>query len=308
MACDQAEFGREEPALLFGGMDTHKDTLDTLAVALIDPSGRRRDAITVPNTIAGHVALLVAWLTDHGPLARLGIEGADGYGRAVALALLAADIRVVEVPPALTMRERRRCCAPGKSDPTDAVAIARIIAREDDLPPVAPAGLAEDLKLLVDYRDQLVSERTCVANRVHADLTITHPDTNLGAETCAVPPRWPPPAQIVASDQTVRAELIRKRFDRLTELDTEIRALERRLRAMVTQFGTTLIEIHGMGALLAARILGEVSDIRRFSSKAKFATSNGSAPKNFRLFSSYASDLSCLRCTLRVISSTRPGL
>jgi transposase len=40
---------------------------------------------------------------------------------------------------------------------------------------VAPAGLAEDLKLLVDYRDQLVSARTRVANRVHTDLTIAHP-------------------------------------------------------------------------------------------------------------------------------------
>ena len=50
--------------------------------------------------------------------------------------------QVVEVPPALTMRERRRSRALGKSHPTDAVAIARITAREDDLPPVDPAGFA----------------------------------------------------------------------------------------------------------------------------------------------------------------------
>ncbi len=45
------------------------------------------------------------------------------------------------------------------------MAIARITAREGDLPPVVPAGLVEDIKLLADYRDQLVSERTRVANR-----------------------------------------------------------------------------------------------------------------------------------------------
>ena len=114
---------------LFGGMDTHKDTL---AVALIDRSGNRKDAITVANTVAGH-GELVAWLAMHGPVERLGIEGAGSYERAVALALSAADIPVVEVPPTLTMRERRRCRALGKSDPTDAVAICPDHRPEDDL-------------------------------------------------------------------------------------------------------------------------------------------------------------------------------
>src|SRR5215475_1051437 len=103
-------------------MDTHKDTL---AVALIDDSGRSRAAVTIPNDARGH-AELAAWLGKHGPVERFGIEGAGGYGRAVAVAMLNAGIVVVEVPPALTMRERHRCRRPGKSDPADALAIARI--------------------------------------------------------------------------------------------------------------------------------------------------------------------------------------
>jgi hypothetical protein len=51
---------------------------------------------------------------------------------------------------------------------------------------------------------------------------------------------------------------VTKRLDRLTELDTEIRALERRIHGMVVDSGTTLTEIHGVGALVAARIIGEV--------------------------------------------------
>ncbi len=47
---------------------------------------------------------------------------------------------------------------------------------------------------------------------------------------------------------------------------------------MVAESGTTLTDIHGVGPLVAARIIGEVGDIHRFASKAKFAAANGSAP------------------------------
>ena len=48
------------------------------------------------------------------------------------------------MPGALTLRERRRLRRPGKSDPTDALAIARITAQEHDFPPARHAGQAED--------------------------------------------------------------------------------------------------------------------------------------------------------------------
>ena len=47
--------------------------------------------------------------------------------------------------------------------------------REERLGPVTMPGIAEDLKLLVDARDQLIMERTRVANRLHAHLVLLAP-------------------------------------------------------------------------------------------------------------------------------------
>jgi transposase len=54
--------------------------------------------------------------------------------------------------------------------------------------------------------------------------------------------------------------------------------LERRLAATVESQGTTLTAIVGVSAITAARILGEVGDVRRFPTPAAFASANGTAP------------------------------
>ena len=119
---------------MLAGIDTHKDTL---AVAVIDPAGRPVAVCELPNTEAGFDDL--EELLDHHQVTRVGIEGSGNYGRGAAVRLvLAGGIEVVEVPPSLTSRERSGRPGQGKTDPVDAVAIARITAREDDLPPVRP--------------------------------------------------------------------------------------------------------------------------------------------------------------------------
>lgn len=46
----------------------------------------------------------------------------------------------------------------------------------------------------------------------------------------------------------------------------------------VRDTGTTLTEIPGVGALVAARILAEVGDVARYPTAAHFASANGTAP------------------------------
>jgi transposase len=148
---------------MFAGVDTHKDTL---AVAVIDHAGRVVSQLELPNQDSGYARLL-ALLTSHN-VVRVGIEGSGNFGWPAAIYLLKRDVSVVEVPPLMTSRERLSRPGQGKTDPVDAIAIARITAREDALPPVRPmTGHAADLRVLSEYRDQLVNERTATANRVH---------------------------------------------------------------------------------------------------------------------------------------------
>ena len=149
------------------GIDSHKATL---AGCVVDELGTPVDERTLGNDRAGHVAL-ADWARSLA-VDPIGIEGSGRYGAAAARQLAAAGFDVRDVPPHLSHRERLRTHRPGKSDPTDALAIARVAAREQTLPPVRLADRSEDLGLLVTARDELVAEATQLRNRIHADLVV----------------------------------------------------------------------------------------------------------------------------------------
>jgi len=165
------------------GVDTHKATL---AVSAVDEAGRERGAETFSNDGEGHARLL-RWARKHGPERRFGIEGSGSFGAALARLLVAADERVVEVPAVLTDRERRHLSRAGKSDPGDALAIARVALREQGLGPARLAGITEDLKLLVDAREQCLAERTRIANQLHPTSSSSLRGTSVRSGTSARP-------------------------------------------------------------------------------------------------------------------------
>ena len=121
---------------MFAGIDTHKANL---AVAVIDDAGRPVAAREVSNTEQRFVQLV--GLFDTHRVIRVGIEGSGHYGRTVTVHLLLCwqpprSVAVVEVPTLMTSRERRGQLGKGKTEPVDALAIARITAREPHLPRV----------------------------------------------------------------------------------------------------------------------------------------------------------------------------
>jgi len=257
------------------GIDTHKDTL---AVAVIDPAGRPVIVTEVANTEAGFDAL--QHLLERHAVTRVGIEGSGSYGRGAAVRLvLAGGLQVVEVPTLLTSRERSSRPAQGKTDPVDALAIARITAREPGLPPVRLAvGAAADLRALCDYRTQLIGERTALANRTHAELHGLLPGYHTQVPRLTAPTFIAAAQALLAGDQRIRAEVTRRRLTRLAELTAEIKDVTALIAAAVQQQDTGLTGLYGVGPVTAATILGEVVDIRRYRSRHAFAAANGTAP------------------------------
>lgn len=80
--------------------------------------------------------------------------------------LLAAGQQVVRVPTKLMAQTRKSARSRGKSDPIDALAVARAVLRETDLPLATHDETSRELKLLTDRRDVLVAQRTSAINRL----------------------------------------------------------------------------------------------------------------------------------------------
>ena len=62
---------------VYAGVDTHADTH---TVAALDATGAFLGQATFPTTASGHRALW-AWLTGHGTVIAVGIEGTGSYGK-----------------------------------------------------------------------------------------------------------------------------------------------------------------------------------------------------------------------------------
>jgi transposase len=256
----------------FIGIDSHKDTVTAWVV---DDIGRKTQSITAVND--GRGFRKIERLIEREQPVRVGIEGSGGYGLALAQRLLASGVDVREVPPHLTRRERRSH-AKGKSDTIDALLIARVVAREPNLPPPPRAALAHDLKALVGHRDTLVQEAIRHRNRAHALLLQMCPGYHRVVPKLDSATRIAKALKLISDDASVRANLVRDSLARVQELTHSAGALEKEIQTLVRATGTGLTNHVGIGDVVAARILGAVGDVTRLSGQAAFGALSGTAP------------------------------
>jgi hypothetical protein len=147
-------------------------------------------------------------------------------------ALIAAGERAIRVAPALTETSRRAAREPGKSDPIDATAIARAALREgvERFPAAVLDERAMEIRMLTDYRDQLVAEITRWINRLRWHLVTLAPELEVALPPSALDgpqTRAKLARQLARLEPSTRLRLAKTILKRIGELYRRARALPR---------------------------------------------------------------------------------
>jgi transposase len=134
------------------------------------------------------------------------------------------------------------------------------------------------LHLLTKRREDLVAALTQTVNRLHRllmDLVPGGARRNLTAKRAAALLAGLTPAGAPA---VTRWQLATELVADIRQLEQRIAAVEARIKTAVAESKTSLVQLFGVGPVLAATFLGEVGDIGRFPSKHHFAAHTGTAP------------------------------
>ena len=264
------------------GADVHKRT-HTFVV--VDAVGKRLGHKTVTADADGHDqairwvhCMFAAEVAADPEGLRWGIEDCRHLSARLEMDLLDAGQAVVRVPAKLMAQTRSSARTRGKSDPIDALAVARAVLREPDLPVAAHDEASRELKLLVDRRDDLVKERTAMMNRFRWHLHRIDPTVDPKPKSLKQVKTRRQLAEFLAPLTGIDARLAREVLADIDRTTPVINALEKEIAGLVTAQAPALSELPGCGALTAAKIVGETAGIDRFAHEAKYAMHAGVAP------------------------------
>jgi transposase len=257
------------------GADVHKRTHTFVAV---DEVGRKLGQKVVAATSPGHIEA-VMWARERFESQVVwAIEDCRHLSARLERDLLAAGQQVVRVPPKLMAQVRKSARTRGKSDPIDALAVARGFLREPDLPIASHDEVSRELKLLVDRREVLVAQRTSTINRLLWRVHELDPERAPKARSLDLAKHRRILAEWLNTVDGLVAELARDELADVTRLTEQIDALAKRIGARVRPIATALLSLPGCGELTAAKLIGEAAGVTRFKSEAAFARHAGVAP------------------------------
>jgi len=221
--------------MLILGVDAHKRTH---TVVVTDATGKQVGVKTLGTTTADHLEL-VRWADRHGNERCWAVEDCRHLSRRLERDLLAASEAIIRVLPKLMAGARNPARTYGKSDPIDALAVARAALREPNLPIARLDGPDREVRPLVDHREDLVGERTRIVGRLRW-----------------LDPSWEPnrrsldrAATLTKVEQRLEgveglvARIARSLVQRCRDLTVEINALEVEITALVEKLAPSLLAI-----------------------------------------------------------------
>ena len=260
------------------GIDVHKDQH---VAAIIDHAGRELATLAFANTPAGF-GRLTTWIDQHDAQdARIGIENASSYGQALTVALCAAGLDCVDVPPWRTHRHRKTM-GPAKSDPIDAQAIARVVLLlGDQLAPALQPDLARALGILTTLREQEIHDRTKTITRLRATWASVDPAAEAATKNLAHPSQIRRLRRLIVPgglvEQTAQ-DAIRMLAGRIKEHNARLEQLETDMAALLAEHGNPFEDLTGAATVTSAKLIAQIGDPRRFKNAAAFAAYTGTAP------------------------------
>jgi transposase len=255
------------------GLDVHKRSVTGVAV---DEAGRSLAEKVIP---VGSRELL-EWAAALDPERLWAVEDCRQLTGWLERQLLGVGEELVRVPPKLTVPERRAGRTRGKSDPIDALAIARAALREPNLSRPRPdERVYREIKLLVDHREDLVDQRRRTQQRLRWHLHQLDPTYEVplrmlsrGSHLDRVG-RW-----LARREQELQVRLARELVSTCRALNRTIAELDRELESRTAEVAPALLELPGCAAVTAAKLLAEIGPVNRFQSDAQLARHSGVAP------------------------------
>ena len=207
------------------------------------------------------------------------VEGSSGAGRPLAQRLLADGEMVVDVPAKLSARARLFDTGHNrKTDAHDAHAVAVVAVRTRGLRVLSYDSELEALRMLVDRREELTRARVQTVNRLQrllAELTPGKAKKNITAGQAKTILAGVRPRDLAGR---TRRRLAVEQLGELVALDKKITASSKELKTLVLARNSTLMDLTGVGPVVAARILADVGDVARFADRNRFASWTGTAP------------------------------
>jgi len=233
------------------GIDVAKRKLD---VALLDAAGKVKSKVFTNDPMG--IETLMGWLAERGAAVgdtHVCLEATGVYSEACATALADAGWTVSVVNPALPKSFGQSELKRNKTDATDAGLLARYCSKMGPAPWLPPSQAYRTLRSLVDRQQALKDMRQQETNRLEA-----------------------------TSDGKARDSIV----EHLAWLDTRIRELDEDIdnhidghKDSLGKDAQLLASIPGIGRSTAAKMLGVLGDLRRFTSGKALAAFIGVTPQ-----------------------------